>query len=91
MEVAAQHPEAESERPRAHVKKGLLLDRIALNTADVTPGHVQGATPVETYFAHTRLAFRDGTAVPTGVAPDSFAIERFPQDPLSDVACENFC
>jgi hypothetical protein len=74
MKVAAQHPETESECARTHVKKGLFLDRIALNTADVTPGHVQSAAPVETYFAHTRLAFRDWTAVPTGVAPDSIAI-----------------
>jgi hypothetical protein len=90
MKVASQHPETERESARADVKERLLLDGIALNTADVTPRHVQGATPVETHFANPRLPFWDGTTVPAGVTADAFVVKRLPEYAFLDVVGEHF-
>src|SRR5215813_12987677 len=52
MEIAAEHAEAVRQRPRMHMKKWLLLDRVALHAADVAPGYVQLPIAVEAYLAH---------------------------------------
>jgi hypothetical protein len=75
MEIAAQHPEAIRESARIGVKKRLLLDGIALHAAYVAPGNVEGATLVVANLANPGLALRNRTAVSTGVAVDTVAIE----------------
>ena len=52
VEIAAEHPEAEREGAGPGVKERLLLDRIALNPADVAPRHMEPPASVEPYLAH---------------------------------------
>jgi hypothetical protein len=72
------------------MKEGLFLDRIALNTADVTPGHEQRTAPVETHPANPGLPFWYRTTVSAGVTADTVAIKRFPQNAFSNVLRQNF-
>ena len=43
------------------MKERLLLDRVALNAADVAPRHAQCSALVEPHLAHTEPAGRDGS------------------------------
>ena len=57
------------------VKERLLLDGIALDAADVAPGHEQAATAVEPDLAYPERSIRDRTAVPAGKATHPPLIE----------------
>jgi hypothetical protein len=61
------------------VEEGLLLDGVALDSADVAVRDVEFAGEVEADFADSGLAFGDGTLVSAGVAAQPVAIERFHQ------------
>jgi hypothetical protein len=85
MEIATQHSEAVGERARISVKEGLLFDGIALDSADIAPGHVERATLVEANFADTILAIRNGAAMPAGEAAHAIAIEFLVEFAFADV------
>src|SRR6267142_5175794 len=67
MQVAPQHSEAIGQRSGMGVEEGLLLDRVTLHAAHVSPGDVQGAPAVEPYLAYSGLAVRNRAAVSAGV------------------------
>jgi hypothetical protein len=57
------------------MEKGLLLDGIALHTADVAPGNVQRAALVIADLADSGLTLRNGATMSAGVAANPIAIE----------------
>jgi hypothetical protein len=86
MEITAKHSKAIGQCARIRVKEGLLLDGIALHSAHVAPGNKERAALVIADLANSRLAVRDRTAVPTGIAANPVPIELFVQVTLTDVA-----
>ena len=67
------------------MEEGLLLDRIALDAADIAPGYIERSSPVVPDFADPRLAVGDGAAMSAGVAAHAVAIEF-----LIEVSLANF-
>jgi len=61
------------------VKEGLLLDRIALDAADITPGHQESSAAIEPHLADADCALGQGTAVAAGVAAKSTVGQTFVQ------------
>jgi len=57
------------------VEKGLLLDWIALDATDISPGNIEFAATVVTDFADASLAFGDGAGMSAGVAAEAIAVE----------------
>jgi hypothetical protein len=72
------------------VKERLLLDRIALHPADVSPRDVELPALVVADFAHPCLAFGDGAAVSTGVATKAVAFNGFVQFAFADILIQDF-
>ena len=79
VEIAAEHAEAVRERARMGVEERLLLDRIALDAADVAPRHLQGSTFVESNFADAGRALRYRALMATRVAAQTVPCELFDQ------------
>ena len=52
------------------MEKGLLLDRIALHSSDVSPRNVELSAAVKADFADSNLSISDGAAMPTSEAAD---------------------
>jgi len=48
------------------MEEGLFLDGVALDAADITPGHKQGSALVVANLANPRLAIWDLPAMPAG-------------------------
>jgi hypothetical protein len=71
------------------MKERLFLDWIALHAAYVAPRYVQSAATVVADLANSRLAFRDGTAMPAGVAANPATIEFFVKIALTNVLVNN--
>ena len=61
------------------MEKRLLLNGIALHSADVAPGNVQLTSFVVPDFAHSRLALRYRAAVTAGETADAFTVQFFDQ------------
>jgi len=61
------------------VEERFLLDRIALDAADVAPRHLQGSAFVESNFADACTAGWDGALMTAGVATQTFTWKRFDQ------------
>jgi len=57
------------------VEKRLLLDGIALHSADVAPGNIERTAAVEANFADAGLSVGNRAAVPAGVTAYAVAIE----------------
>ena len=77
MEVAAEHAEAEGERSRIRMEERLLLDRIALEPADVTPRDEQLAAPIDADFADAHRPLGNRAFMAAGVAPQPVVADRF--------------
>jgi hypothetical protein len=75
-----------------NVEERLLLDGIALDSADVAVGDVELAAEVEADFADSGLPFGDGALVSAGVAAQAIAVQRFHQlrRGFADVLAEDF-
>jgi hypothetical protein len=71
------------------MEKRLLLDGVVLHAGYVAPWNVEDSVPVETDLADAGLAFRNGTAVPAGIAADALIFQRFPQVAFADMSGEN--
>lgn len=67
------------------MEKGLLLDRITLHAADISPGNVKLPAAVVTNFADSGLALWDRTTMPAGKAAHPVAIKRFVQISLTNM------
>jgi hypothetical protein len=75
VQIAAEHSEAISQRTWVGVKKRLLLDRIALDAADISPGYVEGSAAIVAYLADSGLAFGDWATMTTGITAYPVAVE----------------
>jgi hypothetical protein len=72
------------------MEEGFFLNRVALDAADIAPGHIQGAAPVAANLADPRLAVRDLATVPAGKTPHPVAVELFVQFALANVFMNDF-
>src|SRR5687768_3839147 len=74
------------------VEEGFILDRIALDTADVAPRHVQHAVAHVANFADTDRAFGNRTFVPARVTADPVPVDLLDElrGRLSRADLENF-
>jgi hypothetical protein len=77
VKIASEHAKAVGERTGIRVKKGLLLDGIALHAGGVSPRNVQLASAVEADFADSRLALGDWALMAAGEAADAILAEIF--------------
>jgi hypothetical protein len=77
MEIAPEHAEAEGERAGADVKERFLLDRIALDSADVTPGYAKVSAAIHAHFAYAYGTIRDRALVPARITANSVPGDRF--------------
>src|SRR6266542_6447478 len=71
VQVAPEHAEAEGERAGMRVEERLLLDRIALDAADVSPRNAQVSAAIEPHLAHADGPVGDRALVPARVAADA--------------------
>src|SRR5260370_37933561 len=85
VQITADHTEAVRQCPWMSMEEGFFLYRVALDAADIAPGHKQGSTPVVTNLANTTLAFSDLATVPAGKTPHPVAVELFEQFALANV------
>src|SRR6476620_7098439 len=76
MAIAAKHAEAVCQRAWTGVEERLLLDWIALHSADVAPRDVKRAAAVESDLTDARCAVWQRTLVPAGDAADAPVVER---------------
>src|SRR6266566_6232561 len=90
VQITAEHAEAVSQCPRMSMEEGLFLYGVALDAADVAPGHKQGSTPVVANLTNSRLAFWDLATVPAGKTPHPVAVELFEQFALANVFMNDF-
>jgi hypothetical protein len=72
------------------MEEGFFLYRVALDAADIAPGHKQGSTPVVANLANSRLAVRDLATVPAGKTPHPVALELFVELALANVFMNDF-
>src|SRR5258708_3678072 len=90
VQVTAQHAKAVSQGSRVSVEKRLLLDRIALHSAHISPGHVQGSTLVVADLAYSGLSLSNGAAVPARKAANTIPLNRLVEVALSNVLIEDY-
>ncbi len=72
------------------MEEGFFLYRVALDAADIAPGHIQGSTPVVANLANPRLAVWNLTTVPAGKTPYPVAVELFVEFALANVFMNDF-
>ena len=72
------------------MKKRFLLNRIALDAADVSPRHIQSAAAVVAHLADAGLSFWDGAAMPAGITADATAVEFFVKVALTYLPVNDF-
>ena len=89
MQITTQHAEAVSQRARVGVKEGLLLDRIALHSADVAPRHVKSTALVVTDFADARLAIGNRATVTAGIAAHPVSVQLLVELALTNVLVDD--
>src|SRR5271165_5022617 len=75
MQVAAQHAKAVGQRSRISMEERLLLDRIALHAAHITPRDIESAAAVISNFANSGLAVGNRTAMAAGVTANAIAVK----------------
>ena len=72
------------------MKERLFFDRIALDPADVSPGNVEFAAPIEADSAHSGLAFCNGAAMSAGEAADPVPLDALVEIAFADALDQNF-
>ena len=75
MQVAAEHAKAERERARPDVEERLFFDGIALDAADISPGHEQPAVAVEPHFANADVSLGNRTRMAARVAAEPASVD----------------
>src|SRR5260370_7376463 len=90
VQITAEHAEAVSQCPWMNVEEGFFLDGVALDAADIAPGHIQVSAPVVANLANARLAVWDLATVPTTKTPHPVAVKFFVQFPLTNLFMIDF-
>jgi hypothetical protein len=90
VQVASQHAEAVGERAGISMEEWLLLNRVALHSADIAPRHVKLPALVVANLANTGLTFGNGATVSAGKAADSIAFDFLVQLAFADVLIKDF-
>jgi hypothetical protein len=72
------------------VEEGFLFDRIALHSADISPGDIELASLVESDFANAGLSFGNWAAMSAGETADPVAFDRFVEFAFPDVLIQDF-
>jgi hypothetical protein len=90
VQVTSEHAKAVGERSGVSMEKRLLLDRVALHSAHISPRHVQGSTLVVADLAYSGLSLSNGAAVPAGKAADAVTLDRLEELALANVFIEDF-
>lgn len=90
MQVATQHAEAIRQRSGMNVEEGLLLNWVALHSANVAPRNIQLSALVEADFANPCLTLRDGTTMSAGKTAQPVALDRFVQFAFADIFIQDF-
>ena len=85
MKVAPKHTEAVGQGTRISVEERLLLDRITLHAAHVSPRNIQRSAAIVTNLANSRLTVWNRTAVAASVTTHTIAIELFVKLALTHV------
>src|SRR6266849_7702896 len=71
------------------MEEGLLFYGVALHTADIAPGNVQGSATVVANLANSGLTIRDRTAVPTGETAHPVTVKFLVKLVLADVLVDD--
>ena len=79
VQIAAEHPKTVGERAGISVEEGLLLNRVALHSGDISPGNVEGAATIVANLTDTGLSLANWAAVAAGIAADAVAIQFLPE------------
>src|SRR5260370_33164700 len=74
MPITTEHSEAVCQCPWVSMEEGFFLYRVALDTADIAPGHIEGSTPVVANLANPGLPVRDLATVSAGKTPHPVAV-----------------
>jgi len=72
------------------MKERLLLDRIALHSARVSPRNQQYSPTIKTNLANTWLSIGDGATVTAGKTPDTIAIKLLVEIAFADILVNDF-
>src|SRR5207244_10017315 len=72
------------------MEEGFFLDGVALNAADIAPGHIECPAPVVANLANAGLPVRDLATVSAGKTPHPVAVELFVEFALSNVFMNDF-
>src|SRR5260370_31511204 len=72
------------------MEEGFFLDGVALDAADIAPGHKEGSAPVVANLANAGLPVRDLATVPAGKTPHPVAVELFVQFAPANVFMNDF-
>jgi len=90
VQITAEHAEAVSQCPWMSMEEGFFLDGVALNAADIAPGHIECPAPVVANLANAGLPVRDLATVSAGKTPHPVAVELFVEFALSNVFMNDF-
>jgi len=71
------------------VEERFLLDRVALHSANVSPGDIQSSATVVTNLTNSRLTVWNRAAVAAGVTTDPISVELFVELALTYVFVNN--
>jgi hypothetical protein len=72
------------------MEEGLLLDGIALDSANVAPRNIKFPTLVVANLADTHLPICDRATMATGKATDAVPLDGFVEIALANVLIQNF-
>jgi hypothetical protein len=72
------------------MKEGLLLNRIALYPAGISPRNQQYSATIKTNLANSWLSIRDRAAVTAGETPDTIAIKLLVQVAFANILVNDF-
>src|SRR5258708_24542163 len=72
------------------MEEGFFLDGVALDAADIAPGHIEGSAPVVANLTNAGLPVWDLATVPAGKTPHPVAVELFVQFALANVFIDDF-
>src|SRR6266478_945568 len=77
VQITSEHAEAVSQCPWMSMEERLFLYGVALDAADIAPGHKQSSVPVVANLANSRLAVWNLATVPAGKTPHPVPVELF--------------
>jgi hypothetical protein len=72
------------------MEEGFFLDGVALDAADIAPGHKQGSVPVVANLTNAGLPVWDLATVPTSKTLHPVAVELFVEFALANVFIDDF-